>query len=183
MSSPPRLPILLLMGIGVTPVYAAPSAPPRPAAIMSELTACRARTDATARLACYDAAAARLETATTNRDVVIVDREEITRTRRSLFGFALPRIALFGDRGPRPETPGAREDVSEIDTDIVAVQPLESGKYQLRLAEGGLWRSTEPWPGGRLPKAGARINIRRASMGSYLMKVEGGRAVRGMRVG
>jgi len=51
------------------------------------------------------------------------------------------------------------------------------------LAEGGTWQSTEAWGGAKLPAPGAKILIRRAALGSYFLKIDGGRAVRGMRTG
>lgn len=163
---------------------AAPPTASRPTAVVAEVTACRSRVDPADRLACYDAAAARLETATANRDVIVLDREEIVQTRRSLFGFSLPRIALFGGRdAARDPAAVAREDIAELDTTITRVQSIGNGKYQLVLAEGGTWRSTEAWAGAVLPQAGGKINVRRASLGSYVFKLPGGRAVRGMRVG
>ncbi|MFD1949194.1 hypothetical protein ACFSGX_00260 [Sphingomonas arantia] len=151
---------------------------------MAEFAACRGRTEPDARLACFDAAAAKLATATANRDLIVLDRQDVVETRRSLFGFSLPRIALFGGRdGARDPAAVAREDIAELDTTITRVQSLGNGKYQLTLAEGGTWRSTEPWTGAKLPEAGSKINVRRASLGSYIFKLPGGRAVRGMRVG
>ncbi|HEX8445231.1 MAG TPA: hypothetical protein VF649_01340 [Sphingomonas sp.] len=176
-----RIVALLLIGM-MSPVSAQPA--PRPAAIVTALTACRTESDAAKRLACYDAAAARLATATENREVVVLDRAAIQETRRSLFGFSLPRIALFGGGGgTKAEENIKREDITELQTTINRVRELGNGQYQLVLTEGGTWQSTEAWAGARLPAKGAKILIRRATLGSYFLKVEGGRAVRGMRVG
>ena len=177
--------IFAACGLFAVPQIAA-AAPPAPRAnpIIGELAACRGRSDPADRLACYDAATARLVTATENRDLVVLDREDVVQTRRSLFGFSLPRIALFSGRDAvRDPVSVAREDISELNTTITRVQSIGNGKYQLVLAEGGTWRSTEAWAGAVLPTEGGKINVRRASLGSYILKLPGGRAVRGMRVG
>ena len=79
--------------------------------LLNAVTACRAIGDATQRLACYDEAATRLTQAVGRNDVVVLDREDIRQTRRSLFGFHLPRLPLFGG--------GARE-VQETPEEITA---------------------------------------------------------------
>lgn len=172
--------LLLIMSSG-TGIAAEPV--PRTAAILSALTDCRTQTESAMRLACYDAAVAQLIDATEKRDVVVLDRAGIRETRKSLFGFALPRIALFGERDAKDADAVQRDDVTELQTMITAVRDLGGGKFRLTLAEGGIWQSTEGWAGGKLPVAGAKILIRRAALGSYFLKLEGGRAVRGMRVG
>src|SRR4051812_15385852 len=68
---------------------------PAPSAALDALATCRAITDSAARLACYDQASARFTEAVSKGDVIVMDKQEVRETRRSLFGFTLPHIALF----------------------------------------------------------------------------------------
>lgn len=169
----PQLLVLLL-----TAATGASAQSPKPADPFAQLTACRGITADAERLACFDKAAARLAEATASREVVVVDREEIKRTRRSLFGFELPRVGLFGGG----EKAGAAERIEEISTTITTVRDLGHGKYSLVVAEGGTWQTTEALRG-KLPKRGDTVTIKSGALGSYWLTVAGGRGVRAMRVG
>ena len=68
---------------------------------------CRAIVDNQARLACFDVSAKQLEDAAASGDITIVDREEMRRTRRGLFGFSLPGLGIFGShKGEDPRQVG-----------------------------------------------------------------------------
>ena len=65
-------------------------------AYIANLRACQAITDPTLRLTCYDQAVGEVVTASDEGDVRIVDREDVKKTRRNLFGFSLPDLGIFG---------------------------------------------------------------------------------------
>jgi len=159
--------------------------PPTPAAV-AELFGCRKVAGDAARLACFDQAAAALETATANRDVVVADQAEVRRARKSLFGFTLPKLALFGsdeDRKAVDEKRAERGDVDEIESKVTRAAALPYGRWSIALEEGGTWRTTEEWKGYVVPKAGGTVTVRRGPLGSYLLKLQGGRgAVHAERV-
>lgn len=136
------------------------------------VAACRAITDTTARLACFDTAAAALVAARDRKDVVVLDQAEVKKTRRSLFGFNLPRIKLFGD--------GDTEQEKELETTVESARALGYGKWALRTAEGANWQTTESAP--FTLRSGQNIVIRRAALGSYMLKLGNERAVRAVRV-
>jgi len=147
--------------------------------VLQGLRSCRAITAAEARLACFDKATAALEAAVDAKDVRIVDRQEIRKARRSLFGFTIPKVALFGggDDGDQDD----KEDAfTEINTTVASARAVENGRVEIRLVgEDAVWRTTDPmaWP----PKSGAKIRIRKGTLGNYFIAVDG-RSVRGMRV-
>lgn len=160
----------------VAAVSTAPAgAQERPPAAVADVARCRTIGEAAARLACFDAAAARLEAAVNEKQITVLDREGVRRTRRSLFGFSLPSIGLFG--GGKED----RDEVKEVDGVVRQVQSLPNGRYELVLEDGARWQTTEPtrWA----PEAGAKVHIERASLGSYWIAVERARTVRGRRVG
>ncbi len=144
------------------------------AGVITELTACRSNTDATARLACFDAASAKLAEATAKGDVKIVDREDIRATRRSLFGFAIPHVAFFKGDDTAEDTP------SEIDTTLKSVGASEYGKVTLTMDDGAVWRTTEPLP--RDPRAGMPIHLKRGALGNYFLRVGTMRPVTAQRI-
>ena len=91
-----RTTLFLVIAMGLAP--AAPSQTPRHRPeLFGKLIDCRAILDNGQRLACFDQAAAAVDAAERNKELVVVDRREIRETKRSLFGFTLPRISLFSD--------------------------------------------------------------------------------------
>lgn len=147
--------------------------------LVDALAACLDIKDAGQRLACSDAAGRRLVDAVRRKDVVVVDGETVRSTRRSLFGFSLPRVGLFGDD---PDT-GDRDEIREVEGRITRVADLGYGKYALTLESGARWNTTESWAGVPQPSVGATLTIKRGALGSYMVKVGGSRAVRAIRVG
>jgi hypothetical protein len=145
--------------------------------VLQSFAQCRAVTDAQQRLACFDKAATALEQAVKAKDVRIVDRSDVRRARRSLFGFTLPRIDLFGPEDGRDQ----QEDFAEVNTTVAGVRAVANNRLEIRLADesGAVWQTTDPmnFP----PKAGAKIRIRRGTLGNYFLNIDG-KSVRGMRV-
>lgn len=147
--------------------------------VLESLTKCRAVPAADARLACFEQATAALEGAVRSKDVHIVDRQDIRQARRSLFGFTIPRVALFGegDRGEKTEEP----DFDEINTTIVSARSLDNNRAELRIADNdAVWVTVDPMP--FPPKPGAKVRIRKGTLGTYFIAVSGERSVRGMRL-
>ncbi len=167
-----QLAIILLLA--ATPGVAAPRAKDVASGIITELTTCKTIADNAARLACFDAATAKLAEATAKGDVKIVDREDIRATRRSLFGFELPHVAFFKGDDTAADTP------SEIDTTIKNVGPSEYGKVTLTMDDGAVWRTTEPLP--RDPRAGMAVHLKRGALGNYFMRVAAMRSVSAQRI-
>ena len=54
-------------------------------------------------------------------------------------------------------------------------------RWSLQLAEGGRWRTTEPWTNAE-PKSGMTVEIRRGALGSYILRAKGQTTVRVTRV-
>ena len=154
------------------PADAAKDPPPRPA-VFQKLIDCRAVADAAARLACFDAQVAQLDEAERANDVVVVDRAEVKKARRGLFGLSLPDLGgLFGGGKDDEE-----EEVSEIETTIKAAAQNKVGKLVFTIADGARWVQTD---GTSLlpPKSGTPVKIRKAAMGSFFANIDGKRAIR-----
>src|SRR3712207_6445767 len=73
--------------------------------LVRAIAECQRQSDDAARLRCFDAAAAALTSATTSGKIVVVDQEDVRKTRRSLFGFSLPKLPFFsGDNSAEGQT-------------------------------------------------------------------------------
>ena len=167
--------------LAVAGVFAATSVAGQAAApgSVESLLSCSAVKQETTRLACYDREATLLKDAVSSRELVVLDRSEVQRTRRSLFGFSLPSLKIFG----KGEASVEAGEVKRLDTRIVSVGRAPGyGLYSLQLAEGGTWQTIEANRDFE-PVAGQTILIERGVIGNYNAKVAGRRAVRVKRVG
>ena len=149
--------------------------PANPPVSVSEMMGCRAMTDDAARLACYDRTVGNLQQAVAAREVVIVNSAEVKKARRSLFGFTLPDLSIFGGKDDTPE-------VKEIRTKIASVRSLGYNKWQIRLEDGATWETTEGFHDGDIPGVGDAIRITKGAFGNYFLAVSGGGSVRARRL-
>ena len=149
-----------------------------PSPLIDALEKCLSITADAERLTSPAAAARRLVDASRRQEVVVVDRDEMKKTRKSLFGFTLPRIGLFGKAGP-----DKGEEVDRVEAVIARVAPVGYGKLSFTLQDGARWTTTDAWADALPPKPGATLIIKRGAIGSFMVSVKGGRTVRAMRVG
>lgn len=167
-------PLVVALVIG-SAAQAAPAAkPPNRAAVLQGLLDCRTKTDSAERLACFDAAAARMDQAESKGDIVVVDREQARTVRKQAFGFILPSLSLF-DRGEKPE------QIDHYSGVIALARTNGSGRWTIRLEDGAVWNQIDGNPPNRDPKTGMKVEIRAAVMGSYMMSVDGQGAFRAHR--
>lgn len=170
---------LLMAAIGCALVPAGAPAQPanidRPAAL-KRLTDCRAIADQMRRLACYDREVAAVDAGEARKDLVILDRQQLSKARKTLFGLTLPNLAIFGN--DNPETEG----VSHIESKIKAVSQTPYGKWIFDLPDGARWAQIDSKELPIHPKGGHDIKIRKAALGSYLANVNGQVAIRVQRL-
>lgn len=152
-------------------------APERPE-VLNQLTACRTVADPAERLACFDQQVAALEAAEAAREIAVVDRQQIRRTRRSLFGLRLPDLGIFGDDDDREED-GA--GVNEINSTIRSAYTGSDGRMNYALADNSIWVQTEGRVG-RQPRSGQAVRVRRGPLGSFILNIEDRAGVRVVRV-
>ena len=144
--------------------------------ILSKVVDCRKLPDGQERLACYDREVAAMEAAEARQDLVVVDRDELRKTRRTLFGLTLPNLSVFGDDSPE------EEGVSRIDTSIKRLAQTPHGKWIFTLEDGAQWEQIDSRELPISPKVGHNIKIRKAAMGSYLANVKDQVAIRVRRM-
>jgi len=130
---------------------------------LQHLIDCRKLTDNTARLACFDDAAAAMDQAEAKGDIVVVDREQARKVRRQAFGFSLPSMHLF-ERGEKPE------EIENLTGVVASARQVGYGKWLITLADdGGTWLQVDTTEVPFDPKPGMQVKIRKAALGSYML--------------
>ncbi len=149
------------------------------AAAIDKLATCKAIREDAARLACYDREASSLVAAADKGEISVVDREQAKSMRRSLFGFSLPKLGLFGGG----DNDVSDQDVAKLDSTITTLTALPRGRWQFSIAEGGArWQPLEAPTRLIDPRVGQKVQIERAALGSYWVRFNGQNGVKGQRV-
>jgi hypothetical protein len=171
----------LLMAVALSALMAPAALPAKTSKPMARpeafeaLVRCRALTDEAERLRCFDSAAATLQQQAENRDLVVVDRKQIRETKRSLFGLDIPDLNPFG---------GQDDDADEVKSVEGVVQSAMqdgNGRWIVTLEDGSSWGQTDSYPLAVGPRRGNKVKIVKASMGSYMMRINGQPGVRAKR--
>lgn len=142
---------------------------------VQKLLSCRSVTDANERLACFDRESLAIEGAIARKDLVFVDRERATATKRALFGFSMPDFGgLFG---------GDDDQVKQIEGVISSVKRSPDGGLTVQLADKSVWMQTDDTQLGLAPKAGDKVVVRRGTFGVFWLNVGGRQGFKVRRVG
>jgi hypothetical protein len=144
------------------------------AEILQRLIDCRSISDPSARLACFETQTAKIDEAEAKRDLVIIDRDIATKSRKENFG--LPTKPLIVGK-----TPALGEGVTDVTSKIRSAKLLDSNRWLFVLEDGARWYQAES-KSIRQPKPGHMIRIRKASFGGYLANVNGQTATRVRRI-
>jgi hypothetical protein len=150
------------------------AASPLPAAVQ-RLLDCRATGADAARLSCYDAAVSDLGRLISSGDLVVVDHERVVAVKRQAFGFALPSLSLF-------ERSDKAVELHQIAGTVARATQQSDGKWLIELEDGGVWQQTDNERLSRYPHKGSKAEIRKKSLGSYFLNLDGQRALRMRRV-
>jgi len=146
----------------VLPVLLVAAGPAR--ADIPEMLACADKTDNVARLACYDAAAAKLK-----KQMADAEKQSVT-----LFGFKLPTFDGSDDSTEGGETVKlAPKRVTQVDSTVKSVTRDLAGHRVVTLENGQSWRIEDSKPAGGLNTAGTQIQIVRNVFGGFYMGVGG----------
>ncbi len=148
---------------------------PGQAAILKALADCRAIGDSTERLACFDKASADLVQAESTGAVVVIDRQQIREARRQAFGFDLAGLNFF-NRGL------SNEEANSLTDEVSAADQRADGRWVLTLKSGAVWRQTESDTPNRDPHPGSMVLIKRAALGSFIIRIDGQPGVKFARV-
>lgn len=143
-------------------------------AVLKALFDCRAVAADADRLACYDAAVGQVNKAEKTGEVIIVDRQEARAARRQAFGLDLSALAIL-DRSEE------KTEVDRVIGEVASARQSADGRWTVVLADGAVWKQVDDQQISKDPKKGSKAEIRKASMGSYFMNLDGQRAVRARR--
>ncbi|MFC7536071.1 hypothetical protein ACFQPG_01660 [Sphingomonas sp. GCM10030256] len=167
--------LLLSVALLSAPALAKDRVPSAPSPLVGSLAACRGLGDSAQRLACFDKAAANLVAATQSGEVSVVDRGQVRQVRRSLFGFGSLKVPFLNDDDGESD---------EIKTTVRSARSIGGGKFRIVLADGNaVWETTESYVNFDDPEPGQEIVIKRGPLGSYLLRIDGQRGLKGRRVG
>ena len=171
---------ILVMALAAV-VIASPAAAAKPLKTgtpvqIQRLLACRAMTNAAQRLACFDREAAGVEAAIGTKELVVIDKTRVREARRDLFGFSVPSFGgLFGTD---PE-----DEIKQIDGVVKSVRRNPEGGWTINLVDGSVWTQTDDSVVAIAPKGGTKVVVRRGTLGSFKMSVDGQPGVRVKRIG
>ena len=169
--------LALAMALAATPVaiFAKDKGEARPE-LFQKVIDCRAITDATARLACFDTQVANLDAAETRQDVVIVDKAQVKKAKRTLFGLTLPTLAIFGGKTDDKAATADQSDEA-IETVIKSAYVNRLGKLTIIIDDDAKWVQIDTRVV-NTPKPGQSIRIRRESLGSFFANINKQAAIR-----
>lgn len=177
-----RLAIMLALSLSGAPALAQ-------AAPLDKIYACSSVTDGVKRLVCFDAAVVGLKQAETTGGVAVVDRAQIERAEKEAFGLATPSLSAIADSARASSTPipGAApgqtaKALDKVTFPVKSVAQGPDGQYRFTMQNGQVWRQTD---GIRLPAIGKgpwQAEIRKAAIGSFMLKLDDRTSVRVRRM-
>jgi hypothetical protein len=144
----------------------------------AKVSACRGIAAPSERLACFDAAVATLDAAVAEKQVFMVDKQQVDRTRRTLFGLPLPNFNIFGGGG-RDEPPA--DEITTLESTVKSVSGNANGVV-VTIAEGSAWQQMDGMPLALSPKPGMSVTIKRGTLGSYKMSIRKQPAIKVKRI-
>jgi len=117
---------------------------------LQALNRCQSIASADRRLDCYDVAVASLLKSAKEGALVVVDREAIRKSRRTLFGLSLPNLPFLGsaDRS---------DEMTELHATIQSARETDYSKWLITLQDGAVWQTTEPDTRSRTPRSGDAV--------------------------
>lgn len=144
--------------------------------VLTRVVQCRGIASAEERLACFDREVAAMDVAASSGELVAMDRQQVRRTRRSLFGMAVPNLGIFGDDNADDE------EASRLESTVRSASMNANGRWLITIEDGARWLQIDSRGLNFPPRAGQPIRIRRASLGSYFVNVNNQTAIRMRRV-
>jgi hypothetical protein len=169
---------LLCALTGLAGVAFAQSSPLQAPSPLSPIYACAEKTDPVERLACFDAAVATIRGAEARSEIVTFDKQRVETVRREAFGFnmpSLPRLGLpsFGKKDGAGNPLQAANEPIEEQVFAVARVSTSGDRATIYLENGQVWRLVETGELNAPRRTPYNVIIRSASMGSFILSVEG----------
>lgn len=147
------------------------------ARLLDGLRGCRAIAAAAERAACYDGSVGALLGAVETGDVRLVDREEVRKTRRQLFGISMPDIAML-----QSDDKDGAELSDLLETTIASGRQIGPSTWRLTTVEGAVWEINNPPRKIGPINPGDKVVFKKASLGYYFIRINDQIGVKGRRV-
>ncbi|MFM7403232.1 MAG: hypothetical protein ACKO1N_03870 [Erythrobacter sp.] len=173
----------MVLTLAVTGGLAAMAQPaPKPSAdLVDELEACRALPSESERLACYDAKVGALLGAVEAGDVRLVDREQVRKTRRQLFGLTVPEIDILKD--DEKDKAAEEDSANRFETTIASGRQVGPATWRFTTVEGAVWEINSPRRTLAPINPGDTVVFKKASLGAYFIRINNGQmGVKGKRI-
>jgi len=159
---------------------------------LDKVYACTSVSEGAARLACFDAAVAGLKTATETGGAVVVDRAQIEKAEKEAFGLDAPSLTALAESAAATAKPVASTSAAApavkpktLDSVSLAVKSIgkgADGKYRFAMENGQVWRQTDDLKLSGLGKGPWTAEIRKAALGTFMLKLGDRTAVRVRRM-
>lgn len=140
------------------------------------LKACRGIAPDAERLVCLDRASVEIIGAADRGEIRLLTKKDVEQTRRGLFGFNLPKLALFGG------SKGEDDQAEMLESTITSARQIDRSTYVFKIADGDATWQIKDAPGRFIPpKSGDKVVFKRASLGSYFIRINDRIGVKGRR--
>lgn len=145
--------------------------------LLDGLRKCRDQMSEGARATCYDGSVSALLAAVEAGDIRLVDREEVRKTRRQLFGTGAPELDILKSNDPDGD------DSSELlETSITSAVKTGAASWRFTTAEGAVWEIKNP-PRKLAPlMPGDKVVFKKATLGFFFVRINGQIGVKGRRI-
>lgn len=135
--------------------------------------ACTDLSDNAERLACFDTAVSKFKAAEDAGEVQTFTKEDVSRERKRNFGLAIPSFNFGKD-------PSKDAGLDKLLVNVVSIDQDPFKKLKITLENGQVWKQTDS------RRVSIRnietAEIRKAALGSYKIKLDGGSAFKAKRI-
>jgi hypothetical protein len=157
---------------------------------LEQVYACASVADSTARLACFDAAVAGLKQASDAGNLSVVSRAQIEKAEKEAFGLPTPSLtAMVETTSAAPAAAStvkpSKQKPQELDRVTLAIREvgkMPDGRYRFTMENGQVWRQTDDIRLGGMSEKNLMAEIRKAALGTFIMKIGNRSAIRVKRV-
>lgn len=164
-------------------LFAVPALLPAAAqdASLSKVYACADIKDGAQRLACYDAAVASFRQAEEGGNVAVVSKEQIQQVEKDAFGLEVPAANVLAAKTLTPKNE-KRQPLEHLSLPVKSVQPQRDGTLVFVMENGQVWKQIDTMKIARTGDGPWTAEIKKAAMGTFMLKLDKLTAVRVERV-
>lgn len=140
---------------------------------LESLFNCQTISDVVTQNSCFLSETSRLKSSLLNGDLIIVD--QALAEQRSIQNFGRHRDSNLTSNLDI-------EAPDQISSSLASSGPVADGKYRFNLEDGTSWLQIDSEIIRLKPRNGTEVTVKRASMGSYFLRLGNGRDIRVRRI-